>query len=267
MPNEKIPAGRSHPSRREFLKASALAAVSAGAVATVKTAVAAPHVGGSDLLKVGLVGCGGRGTGAAVAALMADPNVKLVAMADAFEDRLQGSLESLKKQDEVAGKVDVPNDRQFVGFDAYKQLIASGVDVVIAGHAAPLPPAAPEGGGRGRRARLRREAGRRRRPRRPLGAGDLRSRPRRKPLGRLRASACGTTTASARPSGASTTAPSATSSRSRPTTTAARSGSSRASPTGPTCTGRCATGTTSPGSRATSTSSSTSISSTSAPGR
>ncbi|MCI0721607.1 MAG: Gfo/Idh/MocA family oxidoreductase, partial [Acidobacteria bacterium] len=89
------------------------------------------HVAGSDLLRVGLVGCGGRGTGAATQALAADKNVKLVAMADAFEDRLKASLERLKADKKTGHKVDVASDRCFVGFDAYQKLIDSGVDVVL----------------------------------------------------------------------------------------------------------------------------------------
>jgi len=114
-------------SRRTFLKTSMLtagAAALAGPLGSV-------HAAGNDLLRVGLVGCGGRGTGAASQALKADKNVKLVAMADAFEDRLAGSLDTLRKQADIAAKIDVPPDRRFVGFDAYKQLIASGVDVIL----------------------------------------------------------------------------------------------------------------------------------------
>jgi len=117
--------GRS--SRRDFLKASTAALV-AGAAAGIPVNV---HAGGGDTLRIGLVGCGGRGTGAAGQALMADNNVRLVAMADAFDDRLQKSLTTLKKDDAIAGKIDVPKDRCFVGFDAYEKLIGSGVDVVL----------------------------------------------------------------------------------------------------------------------------------------
>ena len=82
-------------------------------------------------LRIGLVGCGGRRTGAAADALQADPNVQLVAMADLFEDRLKSSLAILRKDEAVGKKVAVTPERQFVGFDAYKQLIGSGVDVVL----------------------------------------------------------------------------------------------------------------------------------------
>src|SRR5688572_8235040 len=109
--------------RRRFLSTSTAALASLSLVPAV-------HAAGSDLLRVGLIGCGGRGTGAAAQALRADKNVLLTAMGDAFEDRLTGSLESLKNTD-VAAKLDVPPERQFVGFDAYKQVIASGVDVVL----------------------------------------------------------------------------------------------------------------------------------------
>ena len=113
--------------RREFLKTSTLAA--AGAVAGGLALKRSAHAAGSDVLKIGLIGCGGRGTGAATDALGADPNTKLVAVADAFSDRLEGSLASLKKgfKDRVA----VDADHSFVGLDAYEKLLASGVDVVL----------------------------------------------------------------------------------------------------------------------------------------
>src|SRR6476619_7177746 len=105
----------SNTSRREFIKKSSLAA--AGSLA----ALAAPrgvHAGGNEELKVGLIGCGGRGSGAASQALKADSKVKLWAMADAFEDRLELSLNSLQKIEDVAPKLDVAKERQFIGFDA-----------------------------------------------------------------------------------------------------------------------------------------------------
>ena len=87
------------------------------------------HAAGSGTIKVGLVGCGGRGTGAAEQALTADSGTRLVAMADAFADRLQDSLSSLKGSS-VGSRVDVPKDRQYSGFDAYKQVIDQ-VDLVL----------------------------------------------------------------------------------------------------------------------------------------
>ncbi len=114
-------------SRRQFVKQSAGIVSLAAAAAPILSRV---YAAGSDTLRVGLVGCGGRGTAAAVNALMADPNVKLVAMGDLFPEYLKNSLTSLCANKDVAAKVDVPADRQFVGFDAYKQVIDS-VDIVL----------------------------------------------------------------------------------------------------------------------------------------
>jgi predicted dehydrogenase len=88
-----------------------------------------PHVAGKDEIRVGLVGCGGRGSGAALQALKADKAAVLVAMADAFADRIDQSIGSLTK---AAGpQVRVEPDRKFVGLDSGERLIASGVDVVL----------------------------------------------------------------------------------------------------------------------------------------
>ncbi len=99
------------------------------------------HAAGDDTLKVALIGCGGRGSGAAAQALSASGSVRLWAMADLFSDKLQASLAALcTGQDAqydraahkgLAGKIAVPPERRFVGFDAYKHAIDSGVDVVI----------------------------------------------------------------------------------------------------------------------------------------
>lgn len=115
------------PSRRDFLKTSSL--VSGAAMAGSLALGRSVHAAGSDMLRIGLIGCGGRGTGAAGNALDADSNSKLVAMGDAFGDRLESSLSSLKKK--YAERVDVPKDRCFTGFDAYQKVIDAGVDVVI----------------------------------------------------------------------------------------------------------------------------------------
>ncbi len=104
-------------------------AISAAAIAA---ATCRPvHAAGSDVLRIGLIGCGGRGTGAASQALKADSAVKLVAMGDLFADRLESSLTNLQAEADIAAKLDVPPERQFVGFDAYQKVIASDVDVVL----------------------------------------------------------------------------------------------------------------------------------------
>jgi predicted dehydrogenase len=113
-------------SRRGFLEASA----ARGALAASSALAGAAHAGGNDVLKVGLIGCGSRGTGAASQALKADKNVRLFALADAFADRIAGSLATLKRDEALAGKFDVTPDRHFVGFDAYREAIDC-CDVVL----------------------------------------------------------------------------------------------------------------------------------------
>jgi len=115
-------------SRRQFLKTSTAAALG-GVFAANLSFPEKSFAANSDTLKVGLVGCGGRGTGAANQALHADQNVVLTAMADVFESQLQGSLRALKG--EVGDKVKVDPDHCFIGLDAYQKVIDSGVDVVI----------------------------------------------------------------------------------------------------------------------------------------
>lgn len=115
--------------RREFLKQAGVAAAGLSALGgSLPRAFAA----GDDTLKVGLIGCGGRGTGAAVQALSTKGNVKLVAMGDTFADKLQSSLQNIQK--EFSGRperVDVPKEQQFVGFDAFEKVIGTDVDVVL----------------------------------------------------------------------------------------------------------------------------------------
>lgn len=119
-----------NPSRRGFLRTSTAAALG-GVMLGQLSAARSAHAAGSDILRVGLIGCGGRGSGAAANSLNADPNVKLVALADTFEDRIAGALKNLSMQ--YGDRVDVPKERQFVGFDAYKGLIDSEVDIVLMG--------------------------------------------------------------------------------------------------------------------------------------
>jgi len=105
-------------SRREFIKTTGrIAAVSALAGVTLPNV----HAASSDTIQIALVGCGGRGSGAALNALSTEGGTtKLVAMADVFEDKLNSSYEGLKKSDR-ADKVEVPDDRKFIGFDGYKK--------------------------------------------------------------------------------------------------------------------------------------------------
>lgn len=114
--------------RRRFLQ-SGSAAVMAGALSPYARA-GGFHQGGDEVLKVGLVGCGGRGTGAAANALRADPQVKLVALGDVFEDHLQNCLNTLQNTEDLAAKVAVDEDHRFVGFEAYKHVIEAS-DVVL----------------------------------------------------------------------------------------------------------------------------------------
>lgn len=114
--------------RRIFLKSTGAAAL--GGATAYSLGFPSSALGRSnDTLKVGLIGCGGRGTGAASQALNADPNVALTALGDAFRDRLDESYNNLLKINPE--KVKVAEEHKFVGFDAYQKVINSGVDVVI----------------------------------------------------------------------------------------------------------------------------------------
>lgn len=117
---------RSEVARREFVKSTAVLGAGSIAAATMPVWGSAPA---SDRLKVGLVGCGGRGTGAANQAINADPGVLLWAMGDVYKDRLRTSYDGLNQQHGT--RVMVDRERQFVGFDAIDKVLDSGVDVVI----------------------------------------------------------------------------------------------------------------------------------------
>ena len=123
-----MPTEPSGSSRRNFLKDSSLL-VAGGAVLSQLSVARAAHAYGDGTLKFGLIGCGGRGTGAAHDVLTSPGPVKLVAVADAFDNNIQACLQGLNR--EFAEKIDVPKDRQFVGFDAYKQVLASDIDFVV----------------------------------------------------------------------------------------------------------------------------------------
>jgi len=114
-------------SRREFIQTST-AATAVGAVAFPAPLRAAPN---SDKLRIGFIGCGGRGTGAAAQALKADSNVELWAMGDAFPEPIERSLAAVKSAVKDDKKFNVASDRKFVGIDAFEKVIKSGVDLVI----------------------------------------------------------------------------------------------------------------------------------------
>jgi predicted dehydrogenase len=111
-------------SRREFMKASAAAGVAA-------FLSGGEHVfaQGSDKLRVGLIGCGGRGTGAAIDCVKSCDGIEIVALGDIFRDHLAGSLGTLKK--DIGENVKVKADTCFVGFDAYKKVLGCDIDLVI----------------------------------------------------------------------------------------------------------------------------------------
>ncbi len=116
--------------RRDFLKASSATAAGLALAGGLDLARSA-HAAGSDQLKVALIGCGGRGGGAAEDCLSVQDNLKLVAVADAFENRAKGTARRLRQHEELGKKVDIPDDRVFVGLDAYQKAIDCGVDMVV----------------------------------------------------------------------------------------------------------------------------------------
>ncbi len=120
------PARTARSSRRDFLKTSTAAV--GGAMAAGLSIPRGVHAAEDGTLKVGLIGCGGRGTGALQNALNADENAKVTAMADVFPDKVEGSLKRLKAAN--PDRVAVDPDHCFSGFDAYEQLLATDVDVV-----------------------------------------------------------------------------------------------------------------------------------------
>ena len=117
--------------RRHFLRNSSTVAVGGLVASAALTRAADASAPAPSVIKVGLIGCGGRGPGAALQALKADPGVRLTALADVFADRLDSSLATLKKMTAVANRIDVTPATSFVGLDAYQKVIDSGVDVVL----------------------------------------------------------------------------------------------------------------------------------------
>jgi predicted dehydrogenase len=125
-------------SRRTFVQGAAAAGAALGATLTIPEklrAMAWSSHEHADVLRIGLVGCGGRGTGAARDALRGSENVELVAMGDLFPDRLETAKTNLAKaaaeSPALAAKYKVSPEKSFTGFDAYKQVLASDIDLVI----------------------------------------------------------------------------------------------------------------------------------------
>lgn len=114
------------PSRRKFIQYTGAVL---GGMALPLGAVNASHSNSANVLKVGLIGCGGRGAGAAGQALAADPDTILTAMGDVFSDRLDESYDALLEM--YPNRVKVEKSNKFIGFDAYQKVINSGVDVVL----------------------------------------------------------------------------------------------------------------------------------------
>lgn len=108
------------PNRRAFLRTTAAAVTGAALAPTLPLGV---HAAEHNTIKIALVGCGGRGTGAAAQALSTAGPTRLVAMADAFEDRLAGSLNTLRQNPKLAPQIDVPPERRFLGLQGYRQAI------------------------------------------------------------------------------------------------------------------------------------------------
>ena len=124
-------AERDKKSRREFIKSGTLAA--AGALAGFSV-IRNAYGQNADPIRLGVIGCGGRGTGAAENCLSAAPNVKLVALADLYQDHLDKCRKNLSDPNREGGPlkgVEIDNDLCFVGFDAFKKLLATDIDLVI----------------------------------------------------------------------------------------------------------------------------------------
>jgi predicted dehydrogenase len=114
--------------RRRFLKDAAVVA-SLGTAASALVNPRMVHAAGDEVIKYALIGCGGRGTGAAVDAAEADKNAKLVALADVFPDRVENAKKNLAGR--LGPQYAVADDQCFHGFDAYKQVMATDADLVL----------------------------------------------------------------------------------------------------------------------------------------
>ncbi len=138
------PSGQKSVSRRDFIKSSVAASLAAAIPGGLGL-----HAQGTDTIRIGVIGCGGRGTGAAIDCLDAAPGVEIVAMGDLFMDRIESSLKAIKEKH--PDKVKVTKDRCFTGFDNYLKVVASpDVNLIVTAAAPGFRPihlkAAVEGG-------------------------------------------------------------------------------------------------------------------------
>ncbi len=159
--------GSAGATRRAFLKASAAGAAALGTLSIARGA----HAAGTETIKIGMIGCGGRCSGAAHESLKAGPYVKLAAMCDIFSDRLQAARNNLKG--DYPAQVAVDDAHCFVGFDGYQKVIDS-VDVVLIACAVEVPPDVRRGGDPLGQTRLCGETARHRPCGRAADAGRLR---------------------------------------------------------------------------------------------
>jgi len=121
---------RQKPSRRDFLRtstATAAGALLAGGLGLQQSV----HAAGSDVIKIALIGAGSRGQGAAQNCMEADPAVRLIAVADAFERQAKGAANGFRNNEALKARVDIPDDRVFSGLKAYEQAIACGADMIV----------------------------------------------------------------------------------------------------------------------------------------
>jgi myo-inositol 2-dehydrogenase / D-chiro-inositol 1-dehydrogenase len=118
-------------SRRDFLKISSAAVLGGTLVSQIAFPAILSAAPNTERLRLGLIGCGGRGNGAAANALSSDSNTVLHAMADVYANKIEAGLKEVQKEVKDDRRIDVPAERRFVGLDAFEKVIHSGVDVVL----------------------------------------------------------------------------------------------------------------------------------------
>jgi predicted dehydrogenase len=132
MSNVKGQGDASVVSRRSFLSKAQTAGAAASAFTIMRPELV--RGAGKEMLKVGLVGCGGRGTQAIADHLLGTENTQIVGMADIFEDQLEGSLRKLRAHPRLKDRQDrlkIEPDKRFVGFDAFRKLLQTDIDVIF----------------------------------------------------------------------------------------------------------------------------------------